>query len=102
MPQPNTDATDKSYTNSYGYTACKSNADGYSYNNTTTPDADCDAHTHGDPASADAKAAAHAVSSADAAVTASERVKRLKELKSNRELARQLASSLLSGGKRAI
>ena len=50
--------------------------------------------TIGDPASADAKATAHAVPSADAV---SEWVKKLKELKSNRELARQLASSLLFG-----
>jgi hypothetical protein len=55
--------------NSYAYS--DRNADGYSYgngngNNHTTPDADCNADTLGDPASPDAKAAAHAVPSADA------------------------------------
>jgi hypothetical protein len=44
-------------------------------------------------AKGNAKAAAYAVSTAYAAV-----VKRLKELENNRELARQLASSLLLGG----
>jgi hypothetical protein len=78
LPQPNTNANagksdanaGKSDANghSYGYIyAGKSYADGYGNNHTTTPDA----YTLGDPASADAKAAAHAVSSADA-VTASE------------------------------
>ena len=56
--------------------------------------------TIGDPASANAKATAHAVPSADAV---SEWIKKLKELKSNRELARQLASSLLfREGARAV
>ena len=48
-------------------------------------------YTIGDPASADAKAAANAVSTADAV---SEWAK-VKRVKSNRELARQPASSLL-------
>jgi len=69
-----------------GHGDCDSygNCDSYGYR---------DANPHGDPASADAKAAAYAVSTAHAAV-----VKGLKESESNRELARQLASSLLLGG----
>jgi hypothetical protein len=74
LPQsnPNCDAG-KSDANgySYGYIyAGKSDADSYSYsngngNNHTTSDY-ADTDTIGDPASADAKAAAHAVPSADA------------------------------------
>jgi hypothetical protein len=48
-------------------------------------------------AKGNAKAAAHAVPSADA-LRVVKRLKELKELKSNQELARQLASSLLLGG----
>jgi hypothetical protein len=53
--------------------------------NHTTSNSYAYADTIGNPASADAKAAAHAVPSANAV---SEWVKKLKELKSNRELAR--------------
>jgi hypothetical protein len=56
------------YTNSYS--DCNCNSYGF---------AERDTDAIGDPASADAKAAAHAVPTADA-VTASEYVKRLKEL----------------------
>ena len=83
-----------SYTNSYGDAAANANAhanaNGYSYPNAASANAYAD--TLGDSASANAKAAAHTVPSADAV---SEWIKELKELKSNRELARQLASSLL-------
>jgi hypothetical protein len=85
------------------------NSDAYSYGNGNTysiaygdcygnSNIYCNADTLGDPASADAKAAANAVPSADAV---SEWAKKLKELQSNRELARQLASSLLCRGKGA-
>jgi hypothetical protein len=57
--------------------------------------ADSDAVADPHPASADAKAATNAVSSTDAV---SGWIRKLKELKSYRELARQLASSLLCGG----
>ena len=52
------------------------------------------AESEPDPASANTKASAHAVSSADAPI----RVVKVKKLQSNRELARQLASSLFLGG----
>ena len=85
-----------------GYSNCyissgKPDANAYSYSD----DATSVAHAHGDrdgdnhaETYADAKAAANAVSSTDAV---SEWVKKLKELQSNRELAGQLASSLLFG-----
>ena len=73
------------------------NAYAYSYGDRNGNDASANAYadTLGDPASANAKTAAHTVPSADAV---SEWIKELKELKSNRELARQLASSLLFRG----
>jgi hypothetical protein len=76
-----------SYRDRNGYCDCYGNRNIY-----------CNADTLGDPASANAKAAANAVPSADAV---SEWAKKLKELQSNRELARQLASSLLCRGKGA-
>jgi hypothetical protein len=75
-----------------------SNGDGYGDNHTTSISyayADSDAVADPHPASADAKAATNAVSSTDAV---SGWIRKLKELKSYRELARQLASSLLCGG----
>jgi hypothetical protein len=62
-------------------------------NHTTTAFADTD--TKRDSAAADTKATANAVPSAYAV---SDRVEELQELKSNQELARQLASSLLLQG----
>jgi hypothetical protein len=73
LPQPDTDANGKSDANAgksdanagkSDANAGKSDADSYAYGNR-----DGDKHS---ACSADAKAAAHAVSSADAAVTASE------------------------------
>ena len=104
MPQPNTngytgksDANANSYSYRYNYSG-KSDADGhgysYRYDHPTSisyANRDCDNHAE---TYADAKAAANAVSSTDAV---SEWVKKLKELQSNRELAGQLASSLLFG-----
>jgi hypothetical protein len=85
--------------NSYGdIYAGKSDADGYSNSDDATSVAhahgDCDGDNHAE-AYAYAKAAAHAVPASDAV---SEWAKRSKQLQSNRELARQLASSLLCGG----
>jgi hypothetical protein len=100
LPQPNAHGyTGKSDANGYSYGhiyAGKSDADGYS----NSDDATSVAHAHGDcdnhaETYAYAKATAHAVPASDAV---SEWAKRLKELQSNRELARQLASSLLFGG----
>jgi hypothetical protein len=93
--KPNAD----SYTNSYGDAAAvDANANAYSYCNDATSVAhahgDCDGDNHAE-AYAYAKAAANAVSSSDAV---SEWAKRSKQLQSNRELARQLASSLLFRG----
>jgi hypothetical protein len=94
---PDADADADSYSYSYSYSNAHSNSysDANSYsnghghgNNHTYSD------TNADSASADTKAKAHAVSSAD---TVSEWVKKLTELESNQELARQLASSLLLG-----
>jgi hypothetical protein len=69
------------YTNSYSDCNCNCNCYSYGF-------AERDADALGDPASAHAKAAAHAVPSADA-------VSELQKVESKRELARQLASSLL-------
>jgi hypothetical protein len=102
LPKPNTNG--KSYGYSYS-DAGKPDANGYSYGdyNTTSigytyRDGNGDntsgfAYAEPDPASANTKASAHAVSSADAPI----RVVKVKKLQSNRELARQLASSLLYG-----
>ena len=95
LPQPNrncdarksdtdADVNDHTTYNSYTYGNCNSNgyhhatSVSYAYGHT-------DALAEPHPASADAKAAANAVSSADAV---SEWAKKLKELQSNRELAR--------------
>jgi hypothetical protein len=103
LPQPNANdyAAGKSdaYTHSYGHGdnyAGKSDADCYGYDYTTAVSyahSDRDGDNHAETY-ADAKATAYAISSSDAV---SEWVKKLKELQSNRELARQLASSLLCG-----
>jgi hypothetical protein len=100
LPQPNTndytagksnadaDGHGNDHTTSIANGHGNSNSDGNNHTTTTFTDTDADA----DAASADAKAAANAVPTADAV---SEWVKKLNELQSNRELARQLASSLL-------
>ena len=91
MPQPNrncdagksdADADVNDHTTYNGY------ADGHGYYHTASVSyayGHTDALAEPHPASADAKAAANAVSSADAV---SEWAKKLKELQSNRELAR--------------
>jgi hypothetical protein len=92
----NSDSDSDSDGNSYSDRNCYGYTNGYS-------DCDCnsygfaerDTDAHGNPTSADAKAATNAVSSTDAV---SGWIRKLKELKSYRELARQLASSLLCGG----
>jgi hypothetical protein len=90
--------TGKSDANCY-ISSGKPDADGYGYS--YSDDATSVAHAHGDrdgdnhaETYADAKAATNAVSSADAV---SGWIKKLKELKSYRELAWQLASSFLFG-----
>ena len=96
MPQPNRncDAAGKSNANGNDHTTSianghgNSNSDGNNHTTSTFTDTDANA----DAASPDSKAPANAVSTADAV---SEWVKKLNELQSNRELARQLASSLL-------
>jgi hypothetical protein len=75
--------------NSNSYTDSDPNGDNHTTSNSYAY-ADSDAVADPHPASADAKAATHAVSSTDAV---SGWVKKLKELQSNRELA----SSLLCG-----
>jgi hypothetical protein len=80
----NNHTTSVSYAYSYGNSNDHTTSISYAYGNR-----DSDNHAE---AYAYAKATAHAVSSSDAV---SEWAKRLKELQSYRELARQLASSLL-------
>jgi hypothetical protein len=99
VPQPNANC-DAAKSNADGHvndhTTSISYADGNRNDHTTSvsyANGDGDRFTH-NKAYTDAKAAANAVPSSDAI---SEWAKRLKELQSNRELARQLASSLLSG-----
>jgi len=104
LPQPNAnDYTGKSDANAngnYHTTTIDTYADGYGNHHATSisyPHGDRDGDNHAE-ANANAKAAAHAASSSD---SVGEWVKKLKELQSNRELARQLASSLLFRGSAA-
>jgi len=103
LPKPNTNgnAPDKPDANGYSYGDYNTTSIGYTYSdrvgNSHSDNTTGFAYAITDTASANTKASAHAVSSADASIRVA-RVKKLKELESNRELARQLASSLLSGG----
>ena len=99
MPKPNTNgnAADKPDANGYSYGDHNTTSISYTYSdrvgNSHSDNTTGFAYAEPDPASANTKASAHAVSSADAPI----RVVKVKKLQSNRELARQLASSLLYG-----
>ena len=103
MPKPNANTiAGKSDANGYSYgygNSAAGDTDTYGYRDGDSTSGVADANTIGNPASADAEAAAHAVPTADAV---SEWVRTLRELESNQELARRLASSLLLGGSTSL